>query len=176
MGEKKRNKGLEKIIQMKKAEAIFHSSEEFINAFENYMTDCSEDFGTKPPSFTRFAEYLGVSTTSVYKYVDKYQSVNSTIRGMLADAIAEKALTGAYRDAVAIFTLKNRCNWTDKKETTNMNKGAKPIATPDEARENVKMIMQSLGYDKQGRETTASKKNMADLESRVIQLAEAKAE
>lgn len=176
VGATKRNKGLEKMIQQKKADAFFHTSDEFVAAFENYLTDCEADFKTKPPSFARFAEYLNVSRKSVFTYLDKFAEADRVIRQMLADAIVENAMTGAYRDAVAIFALKNRCNWADKKETTNTTRGARPIATPDEARENVRRIMSSLGYDDKGNETAASRKNMEDLEGRVIQLAEAKAE
>lgn len=173
---KKRSPGLEKIIAMSKANATFKSEDEIINAFENYLTGAEDEFKKKPPSFSRFADYCGVNRHSVYRALDRYPKADSECRKMLADILAEMALLGVYRDAPSIFALKNVAGWTDKRETTNTNRGPKVIATPDEARQNVKLIKESLGFDDHGRPNAAAKKSMEDMEARIIQLAEAKSE
>ena len=174
--EKKINPGLQKMIEMNKASATFHSGDELLNSFENYLSEAEDQFKQKPPSFSRFADFLGVSRYSVYYALDKYPKAEAACRRLLADMLVENAMLGTYRDAVAIFTLKNVAGWTDKRETTNTNRGPKTIATADEARENVKLIKESLGFDDRGRPSAEAKRKMEDMEDRIIRLAEAKAE
>lgn len=171
----KRSKGLEKMIKMKKASAVFKSGDELLNAFEGYLTEAEEEFKIKPPSFSRFADYVGVSRYSVYSALERFPKEERLCRKMLADSLVEKALIGVYRDATTIFTLKNVAGWTDKRETTNTERGPKAIANADEARENIKRIKESLGFDDRGRPSIESIKKMEDMEDRIIQLAEAKA-
>lgn len=173
---RKVHKGLEKMIKMNKERAAFKTGDDFVASFENYLKEGEPNFNTKPPSFSRFADFVGVSRYSVYGALERFPKAEKACRKMLADALVEKALIGIYRDATTIFTLKNVAGWTDKRETTNMERGAKPIADPDEARENVRRIKESLGFDDRGRPSAEAIKKMDDMEDRIIKLAEAKAE
>ena len=165
----------EKLANMNKAQALFHSADEFMDKFEEYLKSQDDTFTTRPPSFSRFADWLGVSRSAVYGYVGKWPKAEKSIRAMIADVLVEHAIVGEYRDAVSIFTLKNVSNWTDKKESIATTK-PNAIATPDEARSNIKKIKESLGFDDHGRPGKIGKKNVEDLEGRIIQLAEAQTE
>jgi hypothetical protein len=164
-----------KIADMNKARALFHTADEFMEKFESYLKDQDDTFKTRPPSFSRFADWLGQPRKSVYSYVGKWPDAERTVRAMIADVIVEHTIIGEYRDAPGIFTLKNVSNWTDKKESIATTK-PNTIATPDEARSNIKKIKESLGFDDHGRPGRIGKKNVADLEGRIIQLAEAQSE
>lgn len=173
--EKRQNPGLERLIKMNKARANFKSDDELINAFECYLCKAEDKFKTQPPSFSRFADYAKVSRSSVIGALERFPRADAICRKMLADVLVEQGLVGNYRDSTTIFTLKNVAGWTDKRETTNTTKGLGAIATPDEARENVKKIKESLGFDDRGRPSKEAERNMDKMEDRIIQLAEAKA-
>lgn len=159
-----------------KAKATFTDGEDFIKIFEQYI-DVVNDDPKRVPSYSDFAKWLGdLSPSSIYNFLGKYPSAHTITKHLLADSIVQHAMNGGFRDAVAIFTLKNKCDWTDKRESTTKSSMNGDIATPDEARRNVRAIMNSLGFDDHGRPGRKGKANMAAMESRIIELAEAKAE
>jgi len=165
---------VQKLISKNKAPALIQTHEEFVGLFEQYLD--SIKYKDEVPTYSNFAAWLGhYSASSVYAFFKKHPETRDSVAELLADVIVEKAITGKYRDAVAIFTLKNRCNWTDKKESISRYETGE-IASADEARENVKAIMKSLGYDERYRPRKGAEQNMNELQDRIIRLAEAKAE
>lgn len=179
MASEKVRKNIEKILASNKAKAAFQSEEEFTSAFEQYIdyVESPPDKKVIVPTYKGFAKWLGdVSPTSIYRYLDHNPKVEKMCSQLVADTIVEGAMVAKYRDVPSIFTLKNRCGWTDKRETSSITKQSPEIASADEARQNVKRIMESLGFDNRGR---AVKKNRAEqnleaVEGRIIELAEAK--
>lgn len=176
--EKQRN-AIKKLAANQKAKAAFQTEEEFLTVFEQYVDHVTDEKDDKciVPSYRNFAKWLGdFSSTSVYRYLDLHPKVEKLASQLVADAIVEGAMVAKYRDVPAIFTLKNRCGWTDKRETSSITKQSPDIATADEARRNVNLIMKSLGYDDRGREIkkNGAKQNLEAVEGRIIELAEAK--
>lgn len=167
---------LEKLIAKSKANAMFQNVGEFVSAFEQYL-DSIHDDSSKVPSYSNFAKWLGdYSPSSVFQFMDNHPEARGTTAELMADAIVEHAIKGEFRDAVAIFALKNRCNWTDKRESTSVTKQAGDLVPAEEARRNVRAIMDSLGYDDRGRPRKETKVKLAEMDERIIQLAEAKAD
>ena len=165
---------IQKLVAKSRAEAAFQTPEEYAGLFEQYL-DAIRDDSKKVPSYSGFADWLGnYSRTSVYQMLDKWPELRTTLGQLIADALVEKGIQGIWRDAVVIFTLKNRAGWTDKRESTTHTQSA-DIATAEEARENIKSIMQSLGFDDRYRPRKGSTENLIELEDRAIRLAEAKA-
>ena len=164
-----------RLAEMNHSQALFASGDEFIDRFEEYLKDQDSTFTQRPPSFSRFADWLEVSRKKVLYYVGKWPEADRTLRQMIADVLVEHAIIGDYRDAVSIFTLKNRCDWTDKKETVSVSRSSS-IATPEEVMQNMNKIKASLGFDDHSRPGKIGKKNVSDLEGRIIKLAEAKSE
>lgn len=178
MATQAQRESIQKLIARNKASALFDKSEDFIGLFEQYLESIKKD-PDEVPSYSNFATWLGkntssgVSANSIYKYMRNNPDARDATAELMADALVEGALKGLFRDAPAIFALKNRCNWTDKKESINHHDTA-DIATPDEARENIRKIMRSLGYDDRGRPRKETFENVDAMNERIIQLAEAK--
>lgn len=171
----KQREVIEKLIAKSKADAVFQSADEFTALFEQYISAIRKD-DDKVPSYSGFADWLGdFSSASVYRALDRFPKARDVTGQIIADALVEKGIKGVWRDAVVIFTLKNRAGWTDKRETTN-NRQTTDIATAEETRENIRQIMKSLGYDDRGRARTETKQKLDEMNARIIQLAEAKAE
>ena len=94
---------------------------------------------------------------------------------MTADILFEHTVIADYRDAPGIFGLKNIAGWTDKKETITHDKTG-DIATPEEAREGINKIFNSLGgMRSQGRIAAKAKKPLEEVQNRMIELEEVKA-
>ena len=163
------------IGELSHAKALFLTAEDFTTRFEEYLKDQDGTFAERPPSFSRFADWLGQSRSTVLRYVGKWPEADRMNKQMLADVIVEHTVVGDYRDAPGIFALKNRCDWTDKKETVSVSRGT-AIATPEEVMHNMSKIKESLGFDDHSRPGKIGKKNVSELEGRIIKLAEAKAE
>lgn len=160
--------------QAKSDSAFFKSADEFIDKFEEYLKDQDETFKERPPSFSRFADWLGMKRSTVQWYVGKWNKSDEIIRRMMADVLFEHTVIGDYRDAPGIFGLKNISGWTDKRETITHGKGGE-IATPDEAREGLQKILDSLGgTDERGRLFAKTRKSFDEVKDRVIELEETK--
>lgn len=158
-----------------KAPALFETSDEIVGVFEQYLEEIKGD-RTTIPSYMNFAAWLGnISPSSIYKFFKNHPDARDETDELMADALVEGAILGIYRDAPTIFALKNRCGWTDKKENISRHE-VSDIAAPDEARENIKKIMKSLGYDAKNRPRKETREKLEALDERVIQLAEAKAQ
>lgn len=178
MATQTQKESIQKLVAHNKASALFDKSEDFVGLFEQYLESIKKD-PDEVPSYSNFAAWLGtniasgVSASSIYRFMKQNPDARDATAELMADALIEGALKGQFRDAPAIFALKNRCNWTDKKESISHHDMAE-IATPDEARENIRKIMRSLGYDDRGRARKETLENLDAMNERIIQLAEAK--
>lgn len=153
--------------------ALFNNSDEYVEKIEEYLKENDEAFKTRPPSLSRFADWLGVSRSAVYGYSGKWIAADEKIKKMFADIIIEHTVVGDYRDAPGIFMLKNVSNWTDKKESVSTQR-TEQVATAEEARKNLHKIFKSIGADDRNRFTKKGKEQMAEIEARIEELAEAK--
>ena len=157
-----------------KARAIFKTAQELTDKYEEYLKDQDDTFKSRPPSFSRFADWLGMKRSTIITYIGKWPGADEAIRRMTADIIFEHTVVADYRDAPGIFGLKNIAGWTDKKETITTSKQP-DIATPDEAREGIQKIFESLGgTDAKGRLVAKSRKSLDEVKDRIIELEEVK--
>jgi hypothetical protein len=164
-----------KIIAKNKARALFDNVDDFVGVFEQYLDEVKKD-EAHVPTYSNFAKWLGnVSPNSIYKFMQTNPSARDATAELMADALAEGAILGRFRDAPAIFALKNRCNWTDKKESISKHETS-DIATPTEAREHIKRMMKSFGFDAKNRPRKGSQEHLDEMSERIIRLAEAKSE
>lgn len=76
-----------------------------------------EDYTTFP-TMLEFADFVGCSYDTVLRARQAYQNSDAAIREITADLITQGMANGAYKAQGAIFTLKNRCGWADRVETT----------------------------------------------------------
>lgn len=160
--------------QAKSDSAFFKSADELIDKFEEYLKDQDETFKERPPSFSRFADWLGMKRRTIQQYIGKWSKSDEIIRRMMADVLFEHTVIGDYRDAPGIFGLKNISGWTDKRETITHGKNGE-VVTPEEAREGVQKIIDSLGgIDNKGRLSSKTMKSFDEIKDRVIELEEVK--
>jgi hypothetical protein len=163
-----------RLMEFGKSKALFQSADELIEKYEAYLKDQDDTFKSRPPSFSRFADWLGENRSTVQNYVGKWNKSDEVIRRMTADVLFEHTVVGDYRDAPGIFGLKNVAGWTDKKETITHNKNGE-VATPEEAKEGIRRIIDSLGgTDDQGRLVAKTRKSFDEIKDRVIELEEVK--
>lgn len=134
---------------------IFENCEEILTAFEgfcayirnhNFMkkfTRPDGEPGMMPivPNVTNLALWLGISRRSMREHLANMSpSQESEYKSMLSDLLSDGALVGAYNTSSAIFTLKNLCDWADKREDRVVK--VEDNASVKEAEENLK----ELGY------------------------------
>lgn len=129
----------------------FKSGEELLELFEEFCRYVVEERGYAIiPSQTNFCRYLAerydsVDRKTIYHSLrDYYPNVKKEYERMVSDLLSEGAMTGHYNPTMAIFTLKNWCDWKDKRETEIGNKDGKPFALVSE--EEAKKALEALGY------------------------------
>lgn len=164
-----------KLIPKNKSEALFDSAKDLIGVFEQYMDEVHKDDQAVPSvsNFTRWLD-VNISPSSVFRLLNKFPEARDAIKPLIADELMEKGLKGKFKEATTIFSLKNQSDWTDKKESISKHEVGE-IASAEEARQNIKMIMKSMGYDAKNRPRKETQANLDAMQDRIIQLAEAKA-
>lgn len=116
----------------------FSSGEELTDRFEEFLDHIKAIDYADVPTKTNFAKWLDISRMSLYYSLkDYYPDAQAPYKDMLSDCLTEGAMRGKYDRTITIFTLKNWCDWSDKRESTNITQN-KNIATPDEAKEKIK--------------------------------------
>lgn len=134
---------------------IFESSDEILTAFEGFCAyirkhNFVKEFerpdgsvGVMPivPNATNMAMWLGISRRSMRDHLASMTpSEENEYKGMLSDLLSDGALVGVYNTSSAIFTLKNLCDWADKREDRVVK--VEDTSSVDEAERNLK----ELGY------------------------------
>lgn len=145
--------------QSMKHDGTFRDAHEVCIAFEafgNYIRERNfvkefkrpdGEMGVLPiiPNQSNFARWLGVSRGVItwVMNVAEESDVNE-YRSMLADLLSEGAMMGIYNTSMAIFSLKNLCDWADKYDD-------RPTKNNDTSQtvEEAQRLMASLGYTKQ---------------------------
>lgn len=137
-------------------ERTFYSGGEVIIAFElycayirsnNFMTPIIRPDGEPGliphvPSQTAFARWLGCPRGAVYRAMQlATEEERHEYKTMLSDLLSEGAMMGVYNSGSTIFSLKNLCDWADKKE----DRAAKEEFTPVEDAEK---LLAELGYSR----------------------------
>lgn len=93
------------------------------------------------PNITNLALWLGISPRMLYHAAGKMSpSEESEYKSMLSDLLSDGAIVGAYSTSSTIFTLKNLCDWADKREDRVVQ--VENISSVDEAKRN----LAELGY------------------------------
>ena len=121
----------------------FKSVDDFVEQFIEYLEVLQDEGYERVPSYSNFAKWKHRSASSVHRYVREHPEVKEYIKQPLSDVLSTGALMGKYRDAITIFTLKNMCDWTDKRESTNIS-ADKRVADEEEAKAQVLKIADRL--------------------------------
>lgn len=136
---------------------IFENCDEILTAFEgfcayirkhNFVKEFKRpdgETGVMPivPNVTNLAMWLGISRRSMRDHLaNMSQSQESEYKSMLGDLLSDGALVGAYNTSSAIFTLKNLCDWADKREDRVVK--VEDTSSVDEAKKN----LEELGYSR----------------------------
>lgn len=154
--------------------ALIDKSDDFVGLFEQYL-ESIKDEPKAIPTYSNFATWLGnFSADSIYSFMRRNPDARDRTAELMADSLIEKSMTGQIKEVSTIFALKNRCNWTDKKENISKHEMGE-IASAEEVSKNLKSIFRSLGYDAKNRPRAGSAEKLEEMESRMIRLAEAKA-
>lgn len=134
---------------------IFEDSEEVLTAFEgfcayirnhNFMKEFERpdgETGLMPivPNITNLSLWLGISRRSMRVALQNMSAEQEReYKSMLSDLLSDGALVGAYNTSSAIFTLKNLCDWADKREDRVVK--VEDTSSVEEAEANLK----ELGY------------------------------
>lgn len=136
---------------------IFESCDEILTAFEGYCAyirnhnfvkpfkrpDGEEGYMPIVPNVTNLALWLGISRRSMRdNLANMTPAQESEYKSMLGDLLSDGALVGAYNTSSAIFTLKNLCDWADKREDRVTK--VEDTSSIDEAKKN----LAELGYSR----------------------------
>jgi hypothetical protein len=100
------------------------SKEEFTNLMLDYLNKIYEEQSTElrdTPTFYGFYRYAnGIKPCSYHtirRCFDEYWAdLKKEFEDIRADLLSRGASIGAYNSTMAIFALKNWCNWKDKQE------------------------------------------------------------
>ena len=112
---------------------IFKSEEDFAERFSEYVDHIFKNKFEEVISYKGFADFMGCTSRTVYGYIMNHPRVKDMTREGYADVLIVGATTGAYKSTPAIFTLKNRCGWADKVESSSVGKDNR-VATAEEAK------------------------------------------
>lgn len=136
---------------------IFENCDEILTAFEGFCAyirnhnfvkpfkrpDGAEGYMPIVPNVTNLALWLGISRRSMREHLANMSpSQESEYKAMLGDLLSDGALVGAYNTSSAIFTLKNLCDWADKREDRVTK--VEDTSSVDEAKKN----LEELGYSR----------------------------
>ena len=121
---------------------IFKSEEDFADKFSKYVDHIFESGFKEVVSYKGFADFIGCTSRTVYGYIMNHPKVKEMTREPYADVLVVGATKGAYKTTPAIFTLKNRCGWADKVESSSIGDDNK-VATAEEAKEKILKIVEA---------------------------------
>ena len=119
---------------------IFKSDEDFCDKFSEYVDHIFANKFEEVISYKGFADFLGCTSKTVYNYLSANPKVRELTKEGYADVLIVGATTGAYKSTPAIFTLKNRCGWADKVESTSIGEDNR-VATAEEAKAKILEIV-----------------------------------
>lgn len=129
--------------------------EEVLDAFEGFCAYVRSNNFMKPftradgeqsyipivPNPTNLSMWLGISSRALRRSAAEMNpSQEAEYKAMLSDLLSDGAIVGAYNTSSTIFTLKNLCDWADKREDRVVQ--VENTSTVDEAKRN----LAELGY------------------------------
>lgn len=126
---------IEDVRKRYSAKKTFRDPEDFIEQWDAYMEHCKDGHYEEAPTVSNFARWMGIPKANVYSYIRNH-SLRERVADTMADCLVEGAMKQKYGVTMAIFTLKNRCGWADKRETSTIT-GERKIASADEAKARV---------------------------------------
>lgn len=93
------------------------------------------------PNTTNLAMWLGISSCRLRSILRDMDSVSQgEYKALLGDLLSDGAIAGVYSQSPTIFTLKNLCDWADKREDRVVQ--VEDTSSVEEA----KMNLEALGY------------------------------
>lgn len=137
-------------------ERTFYSGNEVVLAFElycayiranNFMTAIVRPDGEPGvipcvPSQTNFAKWLGCSRGAIFRAMQlAADETKHEYKTLLSDLLSEGAMMGVYNSGSTIFSLKNLCDWADKKEDRVEKEEFTPV-------EDAEKLLAELGYSR----------------------------
>lgn len=119
---------------------IFKDLDAFCDKFSEYVDYIFENQFEEVISYKGFADFVGCTSKTVYNFLSANPKAKELTREGYADVLIVGATKGAYKSTPAIFTLKNRCGWADKVESTSIGEDNR-VATAEEAKAKVLEII-----------------------------------
>lgn len=121
----------------------FDSGEQIIALLEDYAGSLEVEGSTEPPTVTGLAKFANINRSTLWRALHKFPEVQKEFEDITADALVRGGFAGRFKNTpLVIFTLKNRCGWTDKRELVTEAKGKGTGLTQDEIDKELK----ALGY------------------------------
>ena len=89
---------------------------EYLEKYEEFLTDIADKEFNIMPTKSNFARYLGVPQKEVIYWYKQHPECKDVIDQMTADCIIEGMCTKKYQAQAGALALKNLCKWQDKPE------------------------------------------------------------
>ncbi len=100
----------------------FESGEQLISLWGEFCEDIIKRGYTDVPSQSAFCRWLAenyeaTDRKTIYNTLNKiFPTIKKEFESIQSDVIASGGILGKYNPTMAIFALKNWCNWKDKSE------------------------------------------------------------
>ena len=100
----------------------FSTGDELIALWDEFCTEIARDGYVDVPTQTSFCRWLKnrhneVDRKTIYTSLNEYfPTIKKEFENLQSDVIVAGAALGKYNSTMAIFALKNWCNWKDKQE------------------------------------------------------------
>lgn len=118
---------------------VFKTDTEILDAFLDYVTYVIDNDYCEVPTKLNFAKWMEIDPKTIYNTINKYFPDNKKdYQQILSDVLTTGAMLGKWDRTITIFALKNWCDWSDKRENTNINEAKPKLATKEEAERMVK--------------------------------------
>lgn len=121
----------------------FDSGEQIIALLEDYAGSLEAEGSAEPPTVTGLAKFANINRSTLWRALQKFPEVQKEFEDITADALVRGGFGGRYKNtALIIFTLKNRCGWSDKRElVTDSKRTASKLS-----QEEIDASLKALGY------------------------------
>lgn len=110
---------------------MFKTQDIWENQWEAFFQEVRDSDFKIFPTKTNFAKRIGTSYSTVMKTFVMYPESFVTINNMLADILVEGVALKYWQSGMIIFSMKNWCGWTDKRDTFNTDTTKKLVSKED---------------------------------------------
>lgn len=138
-GQYKSLQGGEEVLDAMEGFCAYVRANNFMKPFTR--PDGEESYIPIVPNPTNLSMWLGISSRALRRSAAEMDpSQEAEYKAMLSDLLSDGAIVGAYNTSSTIFTLKNLCDWADKREDRVVQ--VENTSSIEEAKQN----LAELGY------------------------------